>query len=71
MTDRIEPEVNVLILTKPEEPEERYVFCYHDDRATDTVRQLGRYASDPELNFTWADAVTLSRKIRDGMPDSP
>jgi len=47
------------------------VFCYHDDRATDTVRQLGRYASDPELNFTWADAVTLSRKIRDGMPDSP
>lgn len=28
------------------------------------MRVLGRYASNPELDFTWYDAAVLSQKIR-------
>ena len=30
----------------------------------ETLRVLGRYASNPELSFTWYDAAVLSQKIR-------
>jgi len=56
-----EPEVNVLALVKGTE---RYVFLYDDAHRADTLRTLGRYASDPELSFTWYDAALLSQKIR-------
>ena len=29
-----------------------------------TLRVLGRYASNPDLSFTWYDAAVLSQKIR-------
>jgi len=28
------------------------------------LRLLGRYASNPELSFSWYDAAVLSQKIR-------
>jgi len=56
-----EPEINVLALVKGTE---RYVFLYDDAHRADTLRTFGRYASDPELSFTWYDAATLSQKIR-------
>jgi hypothetical protein len=28
------------------------------------LRTLGRFASNPELSFTWYDAAVLSQKIR-------
>ena len=59
--DVAQPEINVLALVKGTE---RYVFLYTDECRADTLRTLGRYASDPELSFTWYDAALLSQKIR-------
>jgi hypothetical protein len=53
--------VNVLALVKGEE---RYVFLYDDESRAETLRVLGRFASNPELSFTWYDAACLSQKIR-------
>ena len=54
-------EINVLALVKGAE---RYVFLYDDASRAETLRTLGRYASNPELSFTWYDAAVLSQKIR-------
>jgi len=54
-------DINVLALVKGEE---RYVFLYDDSNRSETLRTLGRYASNPELSFTWYDAAVLSQKIR-------
>ena len=54
-------EINVLALIKGEE---RYIFLFDDDHRAETLRSLGRYASNPELSFTWYDAAVLSQKIR-------
>lgn len=54
-------DVNVLALVKGSE---RYVFLYDDASRAATLRTLGRYASNPELSFTWYDAAVLSQKIR-------
>lgn len=54
-------DINVLALVKGEE---RYVFLYDDSSRAETLRVLGRYASNPELSFTWYDAAVLSQKIR-------
>ncbi len=34
----------------------------------ETLRQLARFAADPDLDFSWYDAAMLSRKIRDAVP---
>ena len=44
--------------------EEKYVFLFDSKNRAETLRQLGRYASNPELSFTWYDAAVLSQKIR-------
>lgn len=54
-------DINVLALVKGEE---RYVFLFDDDNRSETLRTLGRYASNPELSFSWYDAAVLSQKIR-------
>ena len=54
-------DINVLALVKGEE---RYVFLYDDASRAETLRVLGRFASNPELSFTWYDAAVLSQKIR-------
>ena len=54
-------DINVLALVKGTE---RYVFLYDDTSRAETLRMLGRYASNPELSFTWYDAAVLSQKIR-------
>jgi hypothetical protein len=54
-------DINVLALVKGSE---RYVFLYDDESRAETLRTLGRYASNPELSFTWYDAAVLSQKIR-------
>jgi hypothetical protein len=57
----VSQDINVLALVKGEE---RYVFLYDDNNRAATLRTLGRYASNPELSFTWYDAAVLSQKIR-------
>ena len=59
-------EINVLALVKGEE---RFVFLFDDANRDDTLRQLARFAADPDLDFSWYDAAMLSRKIRDAVPD--
>ena len=54
-------DINVLALVKGEQ---RYVFLYDDANRAETLRTLGRFASNPELDFTWYDAAVLSQKIR-------
>ncbi len=54
-------DINVVALVKGAE---RYVFLYDDESRAETLRALGRFASNPELSFTWYDAAVLSQKIR-------
>lgn len=54
-------DINVLALVKGKE---RYIFLYDDCRRAETLRTLGRYASNPDLSFSWYDAAVLSQKIR-------
>ena len=60
-------DINVLALVKGAE---RYVFLYDDSSRAETLRVLGRYASNPELSFTWYDAAVLSQKIRQQLEES-
>ena len=54
-------DINVLALVKGNE---RYIFLYDDSQRAETLRALGRHASNPELSFSWYDAAVLSQKIR-------
>jgi len=54
-------EINVLALVKGNE---RYVFLFDDENRTETLRQIGRYAANPDLSFSWYDAAVMSQKIR-------
>ena len=54
-------DVNVLALVKGDE---KFVFMFDEDSRAETLRTLGKYASNPELNFTWYDAAVMSQKIR-------
>ncbi len=63
-------DINVLALVKGEE---RYIFLFDDDNRSEALRTLGRYASNPDLSFTWYDAAVLSQKIRQNVeqPQQP
>lgn len=54
-------DINVLALAKGEE---RYLFLFNDETRAETLRMLGRYASNPDLSFSWYDAAVMSQKIR-------
>lgn len=57
----MQQDINVLALVKGGE---RYIFLYDDASRAEALRVLGRYASNPELSFTWYDAAVLSQKVR-------
>ena len=54
-------DINVLALVKGEE---RYIFLFNDEHRSEALRTLGRFASNPELSFSWYDAAVLSQRIR-------
>jgi len=58
-------DINVLALVKGRE---RYIFLFDDTQRAETLRMLGRYASNPDLSFTWYDAAVLSQKVRQSGP---
>ena len=60
-------DINVLAMVKGNE---RYVFLFDDESRGETLRLLGRYASNPDLSFTWQDAAVLSQRIRQEAPVS-
>ena len=59
--DTVDQEINVLALVKGTE---RFVFLFDDESRSETLTMLARYASNPDLSFTWYDAAVLSQKIR-------
>lgn len=61
-TNRITRDLNVSCLVKGAE---RYVLLYDDDNCANALRQLGRWANDKALNFSWYDAALMSKKIRE------
>jgi hypothetical protein len=61
----MDTEVNVLALVKGEQ---KFLFLFDDKNRDETLRQLARFAANPELDFSWYDAAMLSRKIRDACP---
>ena len=60
-------DINILALAKGEE---RYIFLYNDDTRNETLRTLGRYASNSELSFSWYDAAVMSQKVRNSKNES-
>lgn len=44
--------------------DDRYVLLYTDATRWQALATIGRWASDPELSFTWFDAAMASQKIR-------
>ena len=61
----MDQEINVLALVKGEE---RFIFLFDDMNRDETLRQLARFAADPEIEFSWYDAAMLSQKIREAVP---
>ena len=57
----VNSDINVIALVKGRE---RYVFFYSDATRADVLRTFGRFASSPELSFTWYDAVILAQRVR-------
>jgi hypothetical protein len=57
----MDQEINVLALVKDGH---RYVFMYDDNSFESLLQTLGRYAADPDMNFSWYDAAILSQKVR-------
>jgi hypothetical protein len=53
--------INVLALAKGVE---RYVFLYSDQNKAKVIKTIGRFASHPELSFTWYDAAILNQRIQ-------
>ena len=47
-------DINVLALVKGAE---RFIFLFDDSNRSEALRTLGRYASNPDLSFTWYDAA--------------
>jgi hypothetical protein len=43
---------------------ERYCFVWIDSQRAELFRVLGRFASNPDLSFTWYDAAIISHKVR-------
>jgi hypothetical protein len=64
----VSQDINVLALVKGDE---RYIFLFDDDSRSETLRTLGRFASNPQLSFTWYDAAVLSQKVRQTAPRDP
>ena len=54
-------DINVLVLLKKNE---RYVFLYADGQERVLQRTLGRFATTPDLSFSWEDAVILTHRIQ-------
>uniref|UniRef100_A0A6M3JN57 Uncharacterized protein n=1 Tax=viral metagenome TaxID=1070528 RepID=A0A6M3JN57_9ZZZZ len=61
MANRIERNLNVSCTMKGAE---RYILLWHDEQTREAIQQLGRWAANPELTFSWWDAATTCHRIR-------
>ena len=61
MSERV-GNTNVIALQRDQD---KYLIMYDDSQRLQAMGALGRYASNPKLNFTWNDAVILFRKMKE------
>jgi hypothetical protein len=54
-------DINLLALVKGAE---RYVVLYDNASGAEALRLLGRWASNPDLSFTWYDCAVLAQRVR-------
>ena len=54
-------QTNILALKKSGE---NFVFIFDDDQGDEYLRTLGRWASNPDINFSWYDAAVMSLRYR-------
>lgn len=54
-------EMNVLGIMKSKE---HWIFLYDDESYGTLLRQLMKFALDPELSFTWRDAAVICRAAK-------
>jgi hypothetical protein len=45
--------------------DERYVLIFDDETRVEALRQLGRWAANPELSLTWYDAAGWTLKMQE------
>lgn len=50
--------------------DQRYVIVCDDGQRREALRAVCRFARNPDLNFTWQDAVALTQTIRQDVKDS-
>lgn len=60
-TDRFQESPIVVAFSKGNE---KYVFMFTKATASKTLRSVGRFATNPELPFSWHDAAVVSQEIR-------
>lgn len=60
-------EINVVALVKGVE---KYILLYDDEHRRDACRQLGHWACNYDLSFTWWDAAQMSKSIRQNTPST-
>lgn len=58
------PDISVSCLCKGPE---RYILLFDDLHRSEALRQLGRWAANRKLSFSWADAAKMSQDIRKGV----
>jgi hypothetical protein len=61
-------QLNELVLKKEGQT---YIFRFDDASRRGLVQTLGRFAADPELNFSWHDAAVLCNKAREKVAGAP
>ena len=54
--------VNVAVLIRGDQ---RWTILFTDANEVPALRQLGRWAADPDLSFTWTDAAEMGQRIRE------
>jgi hypothetical protein len=57
--------MNAINVATFHKPGHQFVFVFDDQNRSETLRQVSRFASNPDVPFTWFDAVIVCRKIRD------
>lgn len=55
-------EMNIVAIVKGDD---RFVLLFDDDSFNEARRQIGRWAANPELSFTWYDAAAMTAKVRE------
>lgn len=51
---------NIVTLVKGDE---KYFIVYDDESFEEARRQIGRWAANPDLSFTWYDAAACNGKL--------